>query len=190
MWPVPYTNLAKMFQMSGKTSLAIEKYEAGLRANPNSLKIYFALGELYLQAGEYQKAAEIFEKLTEKAPGSWLAANNLAFLLAEFPDSDSDLEQALKLATKALQLKPDEAAVSDTLGWIYYKQGHYVRSLIFLERSHTVVPENSIVNYHLGMALYRVGRSEEAKERLKKAIDNTETFVGKEEAIEILERIS
>jgi hypothetical protein len=40
------------------------------------------------------------------------------------------------------------------------------------------------------MALYRVGRSEEAKERLKKAIDNAETFIGKEEAIEVLERIS
>jgi len=45
------------------------------------------------------------------------------------------------------------------------------------------------LRYHLGMALYKSGRLDEAKEELKKALDAGKSFPGKEQSEEILKKL-
>ena len=165
-------------------------FNAALSVNPNKLKAYFTLGQLYQQAKEYQKAIEAYEIALQHNPRAWFAANNLAVLLSDFSDSKSDIERALALAKKSEKLHPDRAEVIDTLGWIYYKLGDYERSLALIGRSLARAPESSVTNYHMGMVLYQVGRLDEAKEKLRRALNSSESFIGKEEAIRKLEMIS
>ena len=73
-------------------------------------------------------------------PRSALAANNLAWLLAEH---GGDKERALQLAQMAKELAPEDASVSDTLGWILYQRGIYHRALALFNESAAGLPDGA-----------------------------------------------
>ena len=56
-------------------------------------------------------------------PNLWIAANNLAFLIGEHSSAEPELERALELAKQANILRPEDPAIMDSLGWIYFKKG-------------------------------------------------------------------
>ena len=145
--------------------------------------------KLYQHEKKYHRAIEMYKKAFHRSPESWHAANNLAFLLCEFSDSEKDIYKALNLAEKAQKLQPNETVIMDTLGWIHYKLRNYDRSLRLLRRSLDQKPENSITNYHVGAALYQIGKIDEAKIHLKRAIKGNENFIGKEEAAKLLGKL-
>ena len=161
-----------------------------MSANPANLTAYMALGNIYQVTKQYQQAIEVYSRALEQNPNSALICNNLAFLLAEFSDAKRDLEKALDLATKAQKLYPGDPNVTDTLGWVHYKMGDYERSMTFIEQSLAKSQESAIINYHMGMVLYRLGRPDEAKEVLEKALGSKESFIGKDEAMETLKKLS
>jgi tetratricopeptide (TPR) repeat protein len=143
---------------------------------------YLSLAQIYAQTNEFKKAIDVYEKVLEKQPNLWVAANDLAFLLSEHSTSKKDLEKALKLAGQAQKLRPEDPAVMDTMGWVYYKQGDSNRAADLIAKALSKNPDNPVIMYHLGMAYYKLGRMNEAKEQLKKATEAKEDFFGKDEA--------
>jgi tetratricopeptide (TPR) repeat protein len=141
-----------------------------------------------MQARDYPKAIEVYERLNARKPEFWVGANDLAYLLSERSGSSKDLERALLLAKKAQETQPDHPAVLDTLGWIYFKMNDYPAALRFLERAVAKAPESGQLNYHMGMATLKSGKASEAKEYFKKAAESKEVFEGKEEARKMLEQ--
>ncbi len=69
----------------------------------------------------------------------------------------------MKLIEKAVQLKPDDGYIVDSLGWAHYKLGNYKESVRFLERAVEIKPEDPTLNDHLGDAYWKVGREREAR---------------------------
>ena len=117
-------------------------------------------------------------------------ANNLAVLKSEYPSSPNDLGKALELAKLAYRLNPEQAQTADTLGWIYFKTGDLQRALPLLEQAVVMTPGSAIVNYHLGVVLFNKVDKEAAKERLRKAVESSEEFNGRDEALQTIERLS
>jgi tetratricopeptide (TPR) repeat protein len=161
-------------------------FRKAIAAKPDAMESYLLLGRMHLREGEYQKGRAVYEDALQKQPGFWPAANDLAVLLSERSASGADLDKALSLANNALKIRPEEPAVQDTLGWILYKKGDVGKSLEMLQRAQGKVPENAEINYHLGMALFKAGRREEAKMHLKKSIAGASDFPGREEAARTL----
>ena len=60
-----------------------------------------------------------YTAIAEAEPNAAVAANNLAWMLA---DEGKDFDEALRLAQRAVRLAPQQPHVHDTLGWVYYKQ--------------------------------------------------------------------
>lgn len=101
------------------------------------------------------------------------AANDYGYALAERGES---LVEAERLLVRAVELLPDEASVADSLGWLRYMtgvltdetdaDGRVVRAgaISLLERAAALEggAENATVFEHLGDALWRAGRREEA----------------------------
>jgi Flp pilus assembly protein TadD len=131
----------------------------------------------------------MYEKVLEKQPGNWGAANDLAFLLAGQGSSGKQLNRARDLAQKALTARPNEPSIQDTLGWVYYKQGDMDHASEFIEKAYAKMANSPAVNYHMGMVSYKAGRLAEAKDYLTKAIKSGEAFDGKEEAQGTLEKL-
>ena len=107
------------------------------------------------------------------------AVNNLAYLLAE---QNGNLNEALALAGKAKQIDPDDPAISDTLGLIYYRKGLYDYAIGELTAAAEKLPDNAVVRYHLGMAYARKGINEKARRELEKALSLDGSFKGAAEA--------
>jgi len=114
-------------------------------------QFYFAYGTAAEQSGLVDKAAELLKKSIELDPKSAAEAYNyLGFM---WVDRGLHLDEAGALIKKALDLKPDEPAYVDSLGWYYFKKGDFKRAVETLKKAATLIqPEDAIVDEHLGDA--------------------------------------
>jgi tetratricopeptide (TPR) repeat protein len=141
------------------------------------------LGVIYDLQGKYQKANERYQQALKLNPRFGPAANNLAWNYAEH---GGNIDVALSLAQTAKEQLPDTPAVSDTLGWIYYKKNVYLQAISLLAESAEKLSDNPVIHYHLGMAYYKKGDANRAKEALTHALRLSQSFSGAQEAKEAL----
>ena len=73
-----------------------------------------------------------------------------------------NLDEALEMIQKAVELRPSDGYIVDSLGWAYYKLGRFEDAVRELERAVSLRPEDPVLNDHLGDAYWRVGRRLEA----------------------------
>lgn len=184
--PAPYVALARIYVQEGKPQEAISQYKAVVSKNPNYLAGYMALGAIYDQQGNHAEAEAFYRKALEIRKDFAPAANNLAWNLAA---NGGNIDEALGYARTAKEQMPKSAAVMDTLGWIYYLKGSYLNAIAEFQDSLSRDPDNPVINYHLGMAYYKNGQPEKAREPLQRALEIQRDFRGAEEAGRVLEEI-
>jgi Flp pilus assembly protein TadD len=63
---------------------------------------------------------------------------------------------------KAVELRPNDGYIVDSLGWAHYKLGQYPEAAETLEKAIDLKPADPILNDHLGDAYWRVDRRIEA----------------------------
>ena len=63
---------------------------------------------------------------------------------------------------KAVEARPSDGYIVDSLGWGYYKLGKYDEATKELERAIDLKPGDPTINDHLGDAYWRIGRKLEA----------------------------
>jgi Flp pilus assembly protein TadD len=133
-----------------------------------------------------ERAIVEYEQALKANPQSWRVANDLAFLLGE---TSRDINRAIALAEQARTLNPKELTVQDTLGWLYLKKGDTAKALELLKPVQAKAPDASVINYHLGMALYKAGKPQEARDLLKKSVSRKDVFPGRGEAEHTLAKL-
>ena len=74
-----------------------------------------------------------------------------------------NLTEATALLERASKLRPDDAAITDSLGWAYFRQGDIAKALPLLEKAAQNEPGSATINEHLGDAYWRTGRRYEAR---------------------------
>ncbi|WP_054689067.1 tetratricopeptide repeat protein [Desulfosarcina cetonica] len=188
-WNVPHENLAKLYLSQGKTQQAIANLENAIQKNNKNSGAVMTLALLYQKDGQLDKARAVYEKTLETDPRSWAAANNLAFLLADTTGTDADLDRALELARQAEKIKPDEATIKDTLGWIHHKRGDDEIAVTVLEEALEKFPDSGVINYHLAQVLADNDRLDEAREKLEQALAADENYPERSRAEALLKSI-
>ncbi len=188
-WQTPHNNLARVFLSQGKTNEAITNLSTALEKNPKNAAAYMTLANLYSKAGQEEKVVATYEKALEALPDLWPAVNNLAYMLSLGDGVPVDLERAHELALKAVALQPETPSVLDTLGWVHLRRGETDLAIAELEKAAAKDPEAAIIQYHLGLALKKVNRLEEARQMLEKALMDEE-FPEREAARKALEELT
>jgi tetratricopeptide (TPR) repeat protein len=84
-------------------------------------------------------------------------------------DRDERLDEAEEYLTRALELLPDDPAVIDSVGWLYYRQMRYDESLQMLRRAYALFPDPEIAA-HLGEVLWVSGDQESASKVWEEAL--------------------
>ena len=74
-----------------------------------------------------------------------------------------NLAEAERLIQEASRLQPDDAAITDSLGWANYNRGDIPKAIELLERAARGQPADPAINEHLGDAYYSAGRRYEAR---------------------------
>ena len=129
------------------------------------------------------KALSYYEQALALDPGMPVAANNLAWMYAE---TGENLDMALQLAQAAARRLPNNPAIQDTLGWIYYKKGLATLAIAPFQKSIELEPKNPVFHYHLGLAHLKNGDSMKARIALRDALALAPNFVGAAEAKQVL----
>jgi tetratricopeptide (TPR) repeat protein len=173
-----YDLLISTYLATNKVPQAINQIQTFLAKRPDNPQLLMTLGEIYEKQKDSLKARDAYEKLLTKNPEFVPALNNLACLYA---DKLNNVDKAYELARKAYDLQSG-ASIADTLGWVLYKKGDYQQAQTLLQESAGKMPQNSDVQFHLGMASYMMGQADPARAAFQQALKGTANFDGKEEA--------
>ena len=141
--------------------------------------VYHIKGQILEQRSEHALAEQQYRRALDISPDYAPAANNLAYLLAK---KEANLEEALALAKLANAAHPRDAAVLDTLGWVYFRLAQYDHAIEEFGKSLSEAPEHAIVHYHLGLAYDRTDQKKNAIEFLEKALALDPAFPGADQA--------
>ena len=110
---------------------AIDNFRRCSQEAPNNTTCLRMLGLLMEGTGKRDQAKPIYEQILKIQPDHPVALNNLAFAKAE---EGVDLDQALTMAQRAVQMAPNSPELKDTLGWIYIKKNIQRRRHADLQR--------------------------------------------------------
>lgn len=130
---------------------AVKKY-------PQQPELYYARSLVHEKQGNIKAAEADLRFVLEKQPANVDALNALGYMLA---DSNQQLDESHRLLTRALALRPDDAAILDSMGWALYRMGRQEEAILRLKKSFALDP-NDEVAAHLGEVLWSVGKHSEA----------------------------
>ncbi|RWM81846.1 MAG: tetratricopeptide repeat protein [Mesorhizobium sp.] len=130
--------------------------------------IFYRRGIAYERLKEWPKAEPNFRKALELFPDQPQVLNYLGY---SWVDMNINLEEGLQLIQKAVDLRPSDGYIVDSLGWAYFRMGRFEDAVREMERAVSLKPEDPVLNDHLGDAYWRVGRRLEATFQWNQARD-------------------
>jgi len=158
---------------------------ARLKADSKDFAIRSVLAEFYLEQKKYDPAIAEYTRLVTERPTDPTALNNLAWLYQR----QGDLPKARELAERAFAAAPAAAQIDDTLGWILLAQGEAEKATTYLTAANSAAPRNPDIQYHLAVALQRVGRPADAQAMLETLLGSGVSFTNKAQAEKLLKEL-
>jgi tetratricopeptide (TPR) repeat protein len=86
----------------------------------------------------------------------------LNYLGYSWIDQGTNLDDGMRMIRRAVEQRPDDGYIVDSLGWAYYRLGNYDEAVKNLERAVELKPDDPTINDHLGDAYWKIGRTLEA----------------------------
>jgi tetratricopeptide (TPR) repeat protein len=133
------------------------------------------LGQSLDAQGDWPAAKQILEEAAALDGNNPQVLNALGYGLLERRE---DISRGLALVSKAYELAPQSAAITDSLGWANYLRGDYPKAISLLEQAVTVAIGDVAINEHLGDAYWQAGRRAEARYAWRAAALNADGEVG------------
>jgi tetratricopeptide (TPR) repeat protein len=149
---------AEILDEVGLKDQAVTVYGEALAAFPGNPELLYARAMYAVRIGQVEQAERDLRQLIDEDPGHADALNALGYTLA---DRTERYGEALALIERALELKPEEPAILDSMGWVLYRLGRGEESLGYLRRALKAMDDGEIAA-HLGEVLWSLGRSDEA----------------------------
>jgi tetratricopeptide (TPR) repeat protein len=133
-----------------------------LISNPtkaNWLVFYFR-GICHERAKNWPGAEADLKKALELSPEQPHVQNYLGY---SWVDQGVNLDEGMKMIRRAVEQRPDDGYIVDSLGWAHYRTGNMEEAVKNLERAVELKPDDPTINDHLGDAYWRTGRQLEAQ---------------------------
>jgi tetratricopeptide (TPR) repeat protein len=142
-----------------------ETYSQGIAALPDANEksnwvYYYYRGICEERSKQWNKAEADMRKALQLQPEQPHVLNYLGY---SWIDQGINLDEGMKMIKRAVDQRPDDGYIVDSLGWAYYRIGNYDDAVKNLERAIDLKPEDPTINDHLGDAYWRTGRTLEAK---------------------------
>jgi tetratricopeptide (TPR) repeat protein len=142
-----------------------QTYSRGVGALPDgndkaSSVWYYYRGICEERSKQWPKAEADMRKALELQADQPHVLNYLGY---SWVDQGVNLDEGMKMIKRAVEQRPDDGYIVDSLGWAYYRTGNYDEAVKNLERAIDLKPEDPTINDHLGDAYWHVGRKLEAK---------------------------
>ncbi|MEN5083599.1 tetratricopeptide repeat protein [Bosea sp. TWI1241] len=160
-------NIYRSRKQFAEAAAAYDKAVAKLPSPPerSQWSLFYARGIAYERTKQWSKAEADLRKALELLPESLgreraLVLNYLGYSLV---DQHMKLDEALGMLRRAVELRPRDGYITDSLGWAFYRLGRFDEAVVELERAVELRPADPVINDHLGDAYWRTGREREAR---------------------------
>lgn len=165
---LPVRLLMNVLNSRGQTDAAKAILQEALVRMPENVTLLLSNATMQEQEGDIDAAIATYEKLYAKDSSDLILANNLASLISAHRDDPESLTRAAGISRR---LRGTEIpAFQDTYGWIAYRRDNLDEALEYLEPAARGLPNDALVQYHLGMAYVGLGNTEAAKQQLERAL--------------------
>ena len=160
----PLIALGNIYRSKKAFAEAAEAYSGALKSigapNQGHWSIYYSRGIAYERLKRWPDAEADFRKALELSPEQPLVLNYLGYSWIE---QNSNLDEAFRMLRRAVEQRPADGYIVDSLGWAFYRLGQYDNALQLMEKAVQLKAADPTVNDHLGDVYWRLGRKLEAK---------------------------
>jgi Flp pilus assembly protein TadD len=134
---------------------------------PEDWSLFYARGIAYERTKRWPQAEADFLHALKLQPEQPYVLNYLGY---SWVDQGMNLDRAKDMLKRAVELRPNDGFIVDSLGWVDFRLGDYNNAVERLERAVELEPGDPTINDHLGDAYWRVGREREARFQWRRAL--------------------
>jgi tetratricopeptide (TPR) repeat protein len=162
---------ARILQQAGDLQGALQSLDGALEKFGTSVPIRYSHALVAAQLGEIGLAEKDLRWILSEQPDDVAAMNALGYTLADQTDRYLEAEELIK---RAYMLQPDDASITDSMGWVAYRLGRLEEAEEFLQRAWSM-EKNPEIAAHLGEVLWQRGKREEAREIWRQGAEEDST---------------
>lgn len=129
-------------------------------------EVLSALAMMYDRQQSAAASDSLYGRAILAYPDHSLSLNNYAYSLAE---RNEKLNEALKMAQRAVELEPENPSYLDTLGWIYFQMENFDEARDWIRKSLDAGSNSAAVHEHYGDVLLKLGQEDEARSYFESA---------------------
>jgi tetratricopeptide (TPR) repeat protein len=164
----------KLYLAEGQLLRDAELYHAGMQVYNRALTEHSGNGDLlYARALMAEKIDRLdvleadLRAILAKDPNNATALNALGFTLA---DRNERIQEAFQYIKRALEVRPDDPTVIDSMGWVQFRMGNYTVAEQYLRRAFEMMQDAEIAG-HLSELIWEKGDKKEARNLLQRALE-------------------
>ena len=169
--PLPDEQRGDILRIKQRYPDAVLAYDKALAriAHPTAADwiVFYDRGVAEERSHQWPKAEADFHHALELSPEQPFVLNYLGYSWA---DMGRHLPEARAMIQRAAERHPNDGAITDSLGWVEFRQGDTKEAVRTLERATELEPEDSTINAHLGDAYWAAGRKIEAQYQWRRAL--------------------
>ena len=148
---------------------ALAALNRGLKELPGDKDLLYARALVAEKLNKIDMVESDLRAVLKKDPKNAHALNALGYTLA---DRTNRLQEANELLSEAMALRPDDAFILDSMGWLQYRMGNHAESVRYLKRA-LEVRNDAEIAAHLGEVLWVMGNRREAESVWSRALRET-----------------
>jgi len=174
---------AELLSEKNDIDTALALLNRALENSPDDINLLYTRAMVTEKTNDLVAMENDLRAILSKEPDNAMVLNALGYTLV---DRTTRYQEALALITRAKELKPDDPAIIDSLGWAQFRLGNYDEAILLLEQALAAFPDHEVAA-HLGEVLWVTGQQQRAREVWKQALQQTPDSVILQR---VLERLS
>ena len=155
-----YRAEAEILTRNEQLGEAMSVYDRALEEHQDNADLLYARAMLAEKVDRLDVLERDLRAILSQEPDNANAMNALGFTLADRTDR---FDEAFELLARAIELKPDDYYIIDSMGWVLYRVGRHEEALEYLQRALSLSDDPEVAA-HLGEVLWVMGRKSAARE--------------------------
>jgi tetratricopeptide (TPR) repeat protein len=164
-----YVAKGELLRLARRYEDAMEVFNTALEIVPGNSDLLYARALVAERLGRIDQLEADLKVILKTEPDNAHALNALGFTLA---DQTERYEEAYGYLKRAIEIMPEDPAIIDSLGWVYYRMGNYDEAVRLLRKALSRFDDAEIAA-HLGEVLWVTGNQQEARVVWQKALQKS-----------------
>ncbi|HEY6137452.1 MAG TPA: tetratricopeptide repeat protein [Thermoanaerobaculia bacterium] len=171
--------LAKLAAEDGRFDEALAKIDKLVAKSPDNVTLQYERAMILVDAARIDDAEAALRKVVTAKPDFYDAQRMLGRIIIDRAGSDrAKIDEALTHLQAAFKIYPDDLATGMAVAQILQNMQRWPEAEKTLATLLERAPDQRAINYMYAMVLTKLGRGNESKQYLERAVEVDPTFVG------------